>query len=172
MVNCTQIIARTGGDASAISCAMSADELKVFGAQIPSSTFVSFDSRSALLIIRNGVNGFMGPAGSSTSAQLLKEMNRLMYNFAPPTFWDDARQNPSMQAIFNVEGNIASNVPMLCAFQRRLHSRFCDGQTRELLQCHIGRSVVLRMFGKDFGLDNGDVYLVSGPVAAKITQSQ
>lgn len=145
-------------------CGLTVDELSsIYNG--PGMQFIPLGAHgdSAVLIIRNGVNFIMD---NSTDAVLLGQMDRLMSDFCPfmsavdgeSTFSIGTRNLPveSISTLLDFHGVLKEVFP--------LFNSFVGGVAfpSALIQCHLGRSMMLKVGGCNIELQNGDLYLVSG----------
>lgn len=159
---------------SAQSCGISVSSLKILSQRLENAMYIPCGTDGAIVIIRDAVDKIMG---DGSERLIWKEQNSLVEKLFPGI------PESGSQIRFDLKGLPGTMVPTVSKLNNHLESwfawlnppRFGNGYR---VHCHIGSPTILTIgstvsvYGpnmpKEYGLNSGDLYLVSGECSATI----
>ena len=165
------VIATDGGILDVPSCGLDVDELSALSQYLQSRlaefggycNYVRLSNDSAVLIIKDGFDAVSRCNSNSLSDKTVGDMN---------SFFSIVAGKKSKAGAESVSFVIDDHTPMdrLTSTVRSFDAALkCLVQNKATIHGHIGASVVmtvppLSIMSRQFGIDNGDLYLVCGPI--------
>jgi hypothetical protein len=140
--------------------------LEEFGGEC---SYTHLSDVSAVLIIKDGFDAVSRCNSNSLSDAVVGDMNSLFRALEPST-----RSKPNVVSILVDEHTPMSGLTeKIRTFDFTLRYLIHEEVT---INCHIGGSVIMTIppvsqMARQFGIDNGDIYLVCGPISPLIGNS-